>query len=286
MKFGIREVTDIVFKAKSNISIGTKSFTKGEPVLYFDSAKTSSMEGSSTQVFAQGGKGNPKRITWSGEKGLTFTFEDALITPTSAAILMGAEITANSASVPVREHVYGYVTCAEAGKLDLTGLLSDAEFAAPDATDMTGATIDADNLYVYEVDDDDEVDGANITGTVAAQVFTATTAGNVVANSRYLVDCYAAILTTVGKAQSILITPDKFSDYFYVEANTFWRRESDGKDIPAQITIPKASVQSNFTLTMANSGDPSTFTFTMDAMPDYTLFDKTKKVLSAIDILA
>jgi hypothetical protein len=36
---------------------------------------------------------------------------------------------------------------------------------------------------------------------------------------------------------------------------------------------------------MASSGDPSTFTFTMDAFPDYTRFDKTKKVLAAIQIV-
>jgi hypothetical protein len=36
---------------------------------------------------------------------------------------------------------------------------------------------------------------------------------------------------------------------------------------------------------MASSGDPSTFTFTMDAFPDYTRFDKTKKVLAAIQII-
>jgi Txe/YoeB family toxin of Txe-Axe toxin-antitoxin module len=36
---------------------------------------------------------------------------------------------------------------------------------------------------------------------------------------------------------------------------------------------------------MASSGDPSTFTFTMDAFPDYTRFDKSKKVLAAIQII-
>ena len=36
---------------------------------------------------------------------------------------------------------------------------------------------------------------------------------------------------------------------------------------------------------MASSGDPSTFTFTMDAFPDYTRFDRSKKVLAAIQIL-
>jgi hypothetical protein len=36
---------------------------------------------------------------------------------------------------------------------------------------------------------------------------------------------------------------------------------------------------------MASSGDPSTFTFTMDAFPDFTRFDRTKKVLAAIQII-
>ena len=36
---------------------------------------------------------------------------------------------------------------------------------------------------------------------------------------------------------------------------------------------------------MASSGDPSTFTFTMDAFPGYTYFDQTKKVLCVIQVL-
>ena len=36
---------------------------------------------------------------------------------------------------------------------------------------------------------------------------------------------------------------------------------------------------------MASTGDPSTFTFTMDAMPGYTLFNPNKKVLCAIQIV-
>jgi hypothetical protein len=36
---------------------------------------------------------------------------------------------------------------------------------------------------------------------------------------------------------------------------------------------------------MAATGDPSTFTFTMDAFPGYTYFDRTKKVLCAIQVV-
>ena len=55
--------------------------------------------------------------------------------------------------------------------------------------------------------------------------------------------------------------------------------------MPAEFVIPNCKVQSNFTFTMASSGDPSTFTFTMDAFPDYTRWDKKKKVYAAIQVL-
>ena len=55
--------------------------------------------------------------------------------------------------------------------------------------------------------------------------------------------------------------------------------------MPAEFIIPNCKIQSNFTFTMASTGDPSTFTFTMDAFPDYTRFDRSKKVLAAIQII-
>jgi hypothetical protein len=55
--------------------------------------------------------------------------------------------------------------------------------------------------------------------------------------------------------------------------------------MPAEFIIPNARVQSNFTFTMAGSGDPSSFTFTMDAFPDYTRFDRKEKVLASIQII-
>ena len=36
---------------------------------------------------------------------------------------------------------------------------------------------------------------------------------------------------------------------------------------------------------MAATGDPSTFTFTMDAFPGYTMFDRKHKVLCVIQVV-
>ncbi len=81
------------------------------------------------------------------------------------------------------------------------------------------------------------------------------------------------------------IDAENFAGNYYVEASTLFRRESDGVDMPAEITLPNVKIQSNFTFSMASTGDPSTFTFTMDAFPGYTLFDHSKKVLCVIQVV-
>ena len=54
MKFGVRQCANIVFRAKQETKIGTSTFHIGQPVLYIDTATTSSMEQASSTVYAQG----------------------------------------------------------------------------------------------------------------------------------------------------------------------------------------------------------------------------------------
>ena len=93
------------------------------------------------------------------------------------------------------------------------------------------------------------------------------------------------IMNNANAVQEVDIEPGSFGGYFYVEAQTLFRREDSGQDMAAEIIIPKAKIQSAFTFTMAASGDPSTFDFVMDAMPGYTRFDSTKKLMCKIQIL-
>ncbi|MBQ2593949.1 MAG: hypothetical protein II567_11805 [Candidatus Riflebacteria bacterium] len=98
-----------------------------------------------------------------------------------------------------------------------------------------------------------------------------------------MVDYY--VVKKADTVSELQIDAANFAGYYYVEADTLFRRQFDGVDLPANITFPNVKIQSNFTFSMAPTGDPSTFSFTMDAMPGYTYFDKTKKVLCAIQIV-
>ena len=88
MRFGIREICDVVLRAKSYQTLGNRKFYKNEPVLYFDTLRTSTLEGAATTVYAQGGRGYSRLIAWEGERTLTFTMEDALLSPESFSMVL------------------------------------------------------------------------------------------------------------------------------------------------------------------------------------------------------
>lgn len=156
--FGIREVCHCVFTSKDTNGVD----------FVIDTAKMSSLESTATTVYAQGGSGNSRLMAWEGEKTLTFTIEDALITPESFRALTGAS--------------------------------------------------GSDNIFK--------------------------------------------------------IYPTSFAGYYSITAYTLFRDQETGVDKVATINIPHAKLQTQLNLSMSPTGDPSTFTFTFDAMPDSKGTDK------------
>jgi hypothetical protein len=141
MKFGVREIANVVFKAKADTTIGTSTFKAGQPVLYIDSATTSTIEGAATTVYAQGGRGNTRLIAWEGEKTLTFTVEDALLSPIGFSILSGAGLFKDE-NTDVHVHVTSQAYVSDTGVIDLTDALG-----ATEEIDATADDADADDLY-------------------------------------------------------------------------------------------------------------------------------------------
>ena len=273
MKFGVREICDVVFKAKANVKIGNTEFKKGQPVLYIDTAKTSTVEGAATTVYATGGKGNTRLIAWEGEKTLTFTVEDALLSPIGFAVLSGAGLfKGKNQDELVHVHATANAYVSTEGAIDLTDSLG-----ANEKIDATAP------IFVMVAEEDGSLSGEMITGVAVAEDGKKLTGATSAADKAVFVDFY--ISKKSANVSELQIDAANFAGYYYVEASTLFRRQNDGVDMPAEITLPNVKIQSNFTFSMASTGDPSTFTFTMDAFPGYTMFDNTRKVLCVIQVV-
>lgn len=321
MKFGVREICDVVLKKKAPGFFGKLYLDKGMPVMYFDTLKTSSLEGQATTVYAQGGKGNPRLVAWEGDRVVTFTMEDALISPESFSILSGAGFIDASEDAKLYVHTTEQVEIKD-GKITLdkipsTGKAEEADMyimamtqdGAIDtyylpikvphdnfAKEMSLATVTAAWESEYADEHADLLNAEDGHSAVISMPKTPSLASeeerwgegsnkatNPFGNGRVVyVDYYVEADAGV---KQIDIEAGKFGGSYYLEASTLFRDQATGDDYPAEFIIPNCKVQSNFTFTMAPTGDPSTFTFTMDAFPDYTKFDMTKKVIAALQIV-
>jgi len=316
MKFGVREICNVVLKAKAAQKIGNKIFYAGEPVIYFDTLKTSSLEGAGTTVYAQGGRGNARLVAWEGERTVTFTMEDALISPEGFMILSGAGLIAAKDAAPVYQHITEtvdeafitrtdeevtvkvcekpYMPTDKAGNFAYVMFVKNGEIVTepyipvrgdiPGVVDPTSGKV----MYTLTIKDHEVYDalannenGAHTADGSDPGVYNVKSFPAVGEYDSVIVDYYTA---RKAGAQQIEIRADKFAGNYYLEAETLFR-DQNGVDMPAEFIIPNCKIQSNFTFTMANTGDPSTFTFTMDAFPDYTRFDHSHKVLAAIQII-
>lgn len=310
MRFGVREICDVVLRAKNRMQVGNKIFYKNEPVIYFDTLKTSSLEGAATTVYAQGGRGNARLVAWEGERTITYTMEDALISPEGFMILSGAGLVEATDAKPIYQHVTETVDAADVVKSTATDGNNSSSTVSIPLSQMPYLPADKGENFAYVMFMRD--------GNIVTEPYIPVHAGDIEAdeNGKFVItvaahDCYDDVhdngdnpgyvvgqiddirfdsvlvdfyVARKAAAQQIEITPDKFGGNFYLEASTLFRAEN-GVDMPAEFVIPNCKIQSNFTFTMASSGDPSSFTFTMDAFPDYTRFDHSKKVLAAIQII-
>ena len=325
MKFGVREICDVVLRAKARQQVGNKIFYKNEPVIYFDTLKTSSMEGAATTVYAQGGRGNARLMAWEGERTVTFTMEDALISPEGFMILSGAGLIEASKTNTIKQHVTEtidgsepfvkmandnssveillkekpYIPADKGDNFAYVMFMKDGEIISepyiPEHVALTAVEGGAEDAKEYKVPDE-TIEGIKYYKiTVKSHDCYDESHEHGSSNpNNYQVNDLAA-LTYDSVLVDYYVERDSGAKQIEITPDKFGGnyyleastlfRDTNGVDMPAEFIIPNCKIQSNFTFTMASSGDPSSFTFTMDAFPDYTRFDHSKKVLAAIQVI-
>lgn len=173
------------------------------------------------------------------EKTLTFTLEDALISPLGFAILSGSGLVDATAEKPIRVHSADNFVVDTANAISLPGIVVD----------------NTADIFVMKLDGNGEMIGVPKVGTATINENNTTIqCEGLEVGDTVKIDYY---VKKTSKAQEITITADKFAGFYYLEASTLFRKQETGEDIPAEIVIPKVKVQSNWTFSMASTGDPS-----------------------------
>ena len=259
-QYGIKEVADVVFYELD--SKGAPS----APVLYLDTLKVSTVEQSAEVVDATGGKGNVKLISWDTNKEVTATFEDALFSVKSLAIMFGGQVTDNGANQEVLK------TVTPAALSDVSGTANAWEVKIGQYT--LYLLKERGSYFKYEGKD---VVPVASTSTIAKTDFDFMTFD--ILDTTKTVDGDSAMTTGL----EIKIDASTFGGTYYITGDTFARNYKSGKDEFLQFIIPKGKVSSeDLSLTMEADGDPATFSMNIKVLrtEDGTMFKLVKYTLA------
>jgi len=257
-KYGIKEVADVVFYELD--SKGAPS----APVLYLDTLKVSTIEQSAEVVDATGGKGNVKLISWDTNKEVTATFEDALFSVKSLAIMFGGEVTDNQGNQEVLKTVPTTLIKKETSGWSTTVNGTTLYIATDKATYFKYNGSKVVPVKESEATDLDKFD------FMTFDILDATTAAG-------------GSTSAMNDGLEIRIDASKFGGTYYITGDTYARNYESGKDEFLQFIIPKGKVSSeDLSLTMEADGDPATFSMNVNVLraSDGSMFKLVKYTLS------
>lgn len=231
-KYGIKEVADVTFYKINSDG------TAGQPVLYLDTLKVSTVEQTAENVEAKGGKGNASLISWDYGKEINVTLEDALFSAKSMAIMFGNG-TVDASTTQLKKTIEWTATSSAD---------TDTTAGRPTIFEVNGKkyAVDTASLVNYDA-----------TGVSLASGF--------VKGSKY----FSTFNVGIVNAGVIDVSANSFPGTYYVTGDTFARSATTGEDEFFQFIIPKAKVASENTITLEAEGDPSTFNMSLRVLrPD------------------
>lgn len=226
----------------SNLAI--YSLDTGTPVPYalIDYANVSAIDMTGEVVYAYGGQGHPKKVSFAGDRGGTLRVESQIGDGLLYSMLTGAELE-DSAKIIKRKTV---TTSAQNTFSIDSDYVAGSKITAFPAADDLGVAYPG----TYSVD------GTTVT-------YTKPSSGSDIAASTDIVVYYTAAINA--NVKKLNLTSTTFPKAVKICADTWDKDESDNI-ISQHMVVYKAVPQPGFTISNQNTGDPGTITITYDIL--------------------
>jgi hypothetical protein len=197
-----------------------------------------------------GGRGNPKRVGFSSDKAAKFSLTDCAYEPAVVGMLMGQDMVVGATPIIYSEElVVSSDSITLTNTPNATGEIVSVNPVNADGTLATALTYIASAPSATQY----SITGKSVTFS----------SGTFADGDKIRV--YYNTLSGTGTKQLVQKT-NKFAGSYKLVLDCLVRDEFTSTDYAAQIVVPKAKIEDNWNLNMANSGDPSTFEIPMEAL--------------------
>ncbi len=256
--FGIKELYELVLKAKVPMTFGSRKLEVGEPVLYFENINMSMLSEKSHAIMARGGWSNMPRVIWEDRSEVTFSLTEGVLSSISMGVLLSANMAEKQKSVPIlvpkRE---GPFDLDENNQLNLQHVLVDYPLR---------------KTFIYEYER--SVAQKKVFGSAETKInpltnepYSCITVKDADPTKEYIVDYYYAY---EDEALIYLIQKERFNGLFTLEGKFYSKDENDGMNYTNLIYMPKVRVVSDVNLRLGERANPTTAVFTIIGMPEKT----------------
>lgn len=248
-RFATREAAESMF-------FTVDESNKEHAFLTLKTLKMTEIQNTSATVYAQGGRGNPKIVGFSGDKENSVTLQDAIFDMKSLAMLTGNEVSEDLKDIYRQEELtvsLGTVT-VDKEIVDVITVEALDIFGYPVET-VEVAAFDGKEITLTGIDDGTEVK-VSYTTFIAA-----------------------------GKNKTIKVTADKFPGIFKLVVDVLVKDENNGKLYAGQFIAPRVQIEEDWSFNFSPTGDPSVLDIPIQILKAPRGYDMYEMVLYDVDDL-
>ena len=273
--FGVKELYEVVLRAKTPMQFGARKLEADEPVLYFENISISTLTQQASPIMARGGWANLPRVIWEDRSEVQFTLSEGVMSSISMGILLSSKMVDKGDSE--------LLVSRREGPFELN---SDNRLFLRDWP--VGHEKKKTFIYEYERDvAQKKVYGKRIHGIPdpfepqkerpCIEVYEdkeLTTLADT--NKQYIVDYYyeyqkEALIYTIQK--------ERFNGLFTLEGKFYSKDENDGLNYTNLIYMPKVRVVSDISLRLGERADPTVSVFNIIGIPENMGNEKKSLIL-------
>lgn len=265
--FGIKELYEVVLRAKTPMQFGKRHLEADEPVLYFENISMSLLSERSSPIMARGGWSNLPHVIWEDRSEVRFSFSEGVSSSISLGILLSAEV------VNQEENHVLYVPKREGPKmLDDNGCLKlehwpventkKKSFIFEYARNVAQKKFYGERVYSLKDPFDENVFLPYIKVYVDKEH-----QHEADRNKQYIVDYYYEYKD---EALTYIVEKERFNGLFTLEGKFYSKDENEGLNYTNLLYIPKVRIVSNINLRLGDRADPTVASFNIIGLPENT----------------
>ena len=280
--FGVKELYEVVLRAKVPMQFGSRHLEADEPVLYFENVTISTLREKDSPIMARGGWSNMPRVIWEDRSEVQFTLSEGVLSSISMGILLSASVTEpqqeHKLLVPKRE---GPFELNDQHRLFLqhwpVNYTEKKTFIFEYARDVAQK-----KLYGKRIQGlTDPFEPSKDRPCIELYKDKALTEYADI-DKQYIVDYYyeygdEALIYTIQK--------DRFNGLFTLEGKFYSKDENEGLNYTNLIYMPKVRVVSDINLRLGERADPTMSVFNIIGLPE-NMRDNRKSMILEITRLS